>query len=149
MSKEIKYALKHKETGKLLGYSVTSNDGADFCSDTSYSLCHTNSEKWYVDEPEHAEYVRRYSTEWYNAGYDTPNHHFEPEELSVVKVVIEIEEEELEVSLPTFEEYAKFASRGNKNDFKFHMWQKEKHPEVHYNLYSLNQMMEAKKNAPV
>jgi hypothetical protein len=27
MSKEIKYALKHKETGKLLGYSVTSNDG--------------------------------------------------------------------------------------------------------------------------
>jgi hypothetical protein len=145
MSKETKYALRHKNTGDILGYSVLSNDEADFCVDASYTLHHTSNKKWYVDEPEHAEYVRRYSTEWYNADYNTPNHDFRAEELSVVKVVIETEEEELEVEIPTFEEYAKFVSRDNKKDFKFYMWEKEKYPELHYNLYSLNKMMEAKK----
>lgn len=142
--KEIKYALKLKKTGKLLTYEESSNEGKDFCGNITVELSTYGDRIWYADTPEQAEYVRHYSTEWYNAGYDTPNHPYDIEDLITVKVEIEIIEEEIKVKLPTFEEFARYKADkyGNpEKDFDFYMWQKKKHPKIHYDWHELKTMM--------
>lgn len=133
--KEIKYALKLKKKGILLGYYTTPNHG-DAC-DNQYILSETNSNIWYVDTKEHAEYVRNHSTEWYNAVYDTPTHDYKANELAIVKMEIITNMEEIEVKLPTYEEMAKFKSKGNKDDYGFYMLQKKNHPEITYSFYDM------------
>lgn len=146
MSIEIKYALKHKKTKEIVGYYTSPNNGGD-CCDNEYILSLGEDNKWYVDSPEHAEWVKQNSTEWYNAGYDTPNHNFKAADLAVVKVTIEIHEEELDIKLPSFEEYATYKKilYNNENDYIYRMEQKKKHPEMMYSLYDLKEMLKNKK----
>jgi hypothetical protein len=146
--KEKKICLKHKKSGKLLGYSVTANDGADFCIDISHTLhhAHGNDRLWCAHSLEHAEYVRQHTTPWYNATYETPEHYYAPDELAVVEVKIETTEKEIEVTLPTYEEFAEFHSHGNKKEYEFYMYQKRKHPEIHYDYYDLMEMTRARIN---
>lgn len=100
---KIKYGLFHKGKNQLLGFTVQSNADGDCCCDMAYSLDTDTDNEWLVDDALTAAYVRQYSTEWYNAGYDTPINRFEPEELEVVKVTITTEV--VDVTVPTFEEY--------------------------------------------
>ena len=101
-----KYGLRHKKTGNIIGFDVSSNgDDADFCGDLEYSLCEYEKEKiWMVDTPEHATWVAENSTKWYNAGYNTPNHNFKSGELEVIEIEIIESVKPLEVKLPTGKE---------------------------------------------
>ena len=105
--KVIKYGLRHKKAGKILGVSSHSNEGQDFCGDTSFRLTLYSDIMWSVDNILNAEYVRNFSTEWYNAGYTTPTNEFDAEELEVVEIAIETTVGCVEVKIPTFEEYLK------------------------------------------
>ena len=105
--KTIKYGLRHKKTEKILGVSSSSNEGQDFCGDVSFRLTLHSDIMWSVYDLLNAEYVRNFSTEWYNAGYATPTNEFEPEELEVVEIAIETTVACVEVKIPTFEEYLK------------------------------------------
>lgn len=68
------FTLRNKRTGEFVGWTSTSNDGAEFCVSTAYEF-ETNSDRvWIVTSVEVAEYARTNSTEWYNAGYETPTH---------------------------------------------------------------------------
>jgi len=85
----IKYGLRHIESGRLVTVYTRSNAGHDFCCDQEHILSDLPDKPvWGVDERWHADWVRRHSTEWFNAGYDTPSHRFNPDELEVVKITI-------------------------------------------------------------
>lgn len=121
----VKYGLGHIESGKMLGVSVSSNEGADFCGSTQTTLYYSSSPDWLVDTPEHAEWVRHNSTEWYNAGYDTPTHSYEPEELVVVKVTQTFERTEAKV--PSNREILEWRKSKNPREATlFDMWIKER-----------------------
>jgi len=87
--KIIKYALLHKKSNTLVGFYTTSNSG-EFCTDVEYNLVYDEENIWVVDSFEKAEYVRNNSTDWYNANYNTPQHSYHSNELSVVKLEIEV-----------------------------------------------------------
>jgi len=104
------YALRHIKSGRLLSMSISSNSGSDFCGEVTVSLNKSYTDEfdpdiWYIDDIYNAEYVRQFSTEWYNAGERTPKHDFEPEELEVVEIKREIRTTTKNVKVPTFMEY--------------------------------------------
>jgi hypothetical protein len=98
-----KYGLRQKSSGKIVGFSTNSNEGADCCVSTAYQLDVYTPTMWLVDDAVDAEYVRLNSTVWYNADYDTPENPYNPDDLEVVKITISVEMEV--VKIPTFEEY--------------------------------------------
>lgn len=144
---KIKYGLRSKKTKKILGYREESNDGCDFCQSISTYLDEVNDRMWLVDLPENAEFVRQCSTSWYNAGYDTPSHEYDAEELEVVEVKIVTEIKPKTVKIPTIEEY--LAIKYKKSDpehYEFCMKELKENPkEFFYDLYDL---MELKKCEP-
>lgn len=94
-----KFGLRQKSTGKIVGYytSQNSGDGVEL-----QHILEPGAEKfWLVDDPEQAEFVRLNSTEWYNAGYDTPTNHIDTDDLEVVEINVEIKTTSVDVSLPT------------------------------------------------
>lgn len=109
--KTIQYALREIKTGKLLGFTASSNEGGDFCGDTEISLESYSNHIWYAESAEQAEYVRQFPTPWYNAGMETPNHSFEPEELDVVKVERVEEITAVSVQIPTVKEWIELRYR--------------------------------------
>jgi hypothetical protein len=109
---ETVYALRHIETGHLLRMESTSNDGSDFCNDRTVRLSHWSGDDepfdmdtWYIDSMWNAEYVRQFSTEWYNSGERCPKHDYKPDELEIVEVKREIRTAVKHVRIPTFLEY--------------------------------------------
>lgn len=85
-----KFGLLSIRSGKLCGFSTSSNDGNEFCNSVNYILEENRGYwdygVWLVNSYEQAEYVRNNATEWYNSGYDTPSHNFEANDLRVVEV---------------------------------------------------------------
>lgn len=150
MSSEIKYALKHKKKNKLVGYYTSSNDDGDFCCETQYILDINEDNMWYTDTPEHAEWVRNNSTPWYNANYNTPSHFLKANDLVVVKIETTTDMEEVEVKLPTYEEWARVKTKGKgkqgERDYEFYMYQKRRNPEIIYNYYDLIEIMSYREN---
>jgi len=65
----------------------------------------SSKELWFVDTAENAEWVRQNSTEWYNAGHDTPTHDFKPNELEVVEINVTIKAEPVDIKIPTTYEF--------------------------------------------
>lgn len=119
MSITVKYGLRHKKTGELLKVSLTSN-GEDY---EGVSISHTLSDygkDWLVDKMFTAEYVRRNSTEYYNAEYETPKHSFKMDDLEVVKVGIIVDIVPMEVKFPTAEEF----SGNTLYDYQYHGFDK-------------------------
>lgn len=99
---KIKYGLRNKKTKKLMQFDTTSNDGGEFCNSIEYSLSEFGDDgEWLVDSPEHAEWVRLNSTEWYSAGFDTPSHKLKADDYEVVMVEIVQEISKVDVKLPT------------------------------------------------
>lgn len=72
------FALQHKETKKLAGFSANSNDGSDFCSAVEFSIEKGEHTKnvWVVDSRDVAEHAANNSPEWYNAGFKTPTNEY-------------------------------------------------------------------------
>lgn len=101
----VRFGLREKKSGKVLGYSVVANDPDGYCGAVSYTLEAGEDPIWLVDHIEDAEYVRRYSTEWFNAGYESPEHNFKPEDLEVVEVELVVTPAKTEGLFPTMNQY--------------------------------------------
>ena len=116
---EVVYALRHIKSGTLLIMEKTSNAGGDFCNDCTVTLHQPhgdepgdwNPDTWYIDTAMNAEYVRQFSTEWYNSGERTPRHYFKPEDLEVVQIERVIKTMQIKAKVPTFEEYMELKYR--------------------------------------
>lgn len=110
-TEETVYALRHIKAGKLLTYIESSNDGGDFCNSTRVDLDHNDygniNTTWYTDAAWKAEYVRQFSTEWYNSGLECPRHGYEPEELEIIEVYRIITTKKVESHVPSLKEYFK------------------------------------------
>ena len=86
----IRYGLKLKRTGELLGFYPEANPEDGECISVMFHLESRSDCKriWLVDTPEKAEYVRTHSTDWHNADWKTPSHSFSEYDLEVVPVVM-------------------------------------------------------------
>lgn len=142
-----KFGLRIKKTGKLVRFSTRSNEGKDFCGDTTTELNDYGDQDWLVDKALVAEYVRNFSTEWYNAGYETPLHHYEPEELEVVQVTIITRVCPLHVKIPTAEEYFKLKyGPGAKYENPEHLEMvlrdiRSPYRDIKYSLYDITELL--------
>ena len=96
-----RYGLRSKTTGNLLAVVVRSNNGGTFCVDSQHELVREGPTLWLVDSAMHAEYVRQFSTPWYNAEYDNPTHNFKADELEVVSVDIVTTVEAVKAKVPS------------------------------------------------
>jgi hypothetical protein len=142
---EVKYGLWHKKEECMLTVNVSSNEGSDFCIDVSHNLTTYGDQIWYVDNPYVAEYVRNFSTEWYNASYGTPSHEFDADELVVVRVKISTDYCQQDISVPTMEEYLKIKySKTNPGHYKYCMDQLKKYirHSQKYSMYDLLELIE-------
>lgn len=73
--KIVGYAIRHKPSGKLLGFSTVSNDGGEFCEAVSYSLELNADNTWVTYRRDVAERVAKNGpTPWYNASFDSPEY---------------------------------------------------------------------------
>ncbi len=112
---EVVYALRHIEKGTLLIMERLSNSGSDFCNEQTVRLDlpygddpgDWNPDTWYIDSAYNAEYVRNYSTEWYNSSERNPTHSFKPEQLEIVRVERVVKTLQVKAVVPTFEQYIK------------------------------------------
>jgi hypothetical protein len=87
----VRYGLRHIESGNLCGFITTANCEGDFCNEISHELTWiTGDEIWLVSERSEAEYARTHNTEWFNAGYMTPENPYNPDELEVVEIELSI-----------------------------------------------------------
>lgn len=83
----VMYGLKHIKSSKLIGFSLTSNDGGDFCVSVAVDLSHNISDNvWLVSSRILAETARLESMPWYNADFETPHHPYKSDELEVVEI---------------------------------------------------------------
>ncbi len=105
--KETKYGLLHIKSKRLLGIHTSSNAGSDFCGEFTHTLDDYSDNEWLVKHKETAEYVRNYSTHWYNTEHSHPENLFVPKELEVVKVEVERTVKVIDVKIPSLEEWAK------------------------------------------
>jgi hypothetical protein len=63
--------------GELLGYmSVANGPDAEFCVERAYSLHSDEGQPWLVADLKTAQEVAATSTEWYNAGHDSPENQY-------------------------------------------------------------------------
>jgi len=144
---EVVYALRHKKCGKLLRMYETSNEGRDFCNSTTVELEHYCNDEaewhpdtWYVDSALNAEYVRQFSTEWYNSCQRTPKHYFKTEDLEVVEVNRVITTNPIEVKIPTLLEYTE-AEYAEKDPGHYELVKREIEEGTNYAPYSLYELL--------
>lgn len=131
-----KYGLKYKKTGKAVGFFTRSNENGYACCETQFVLDEDSKEIWLVDDPRLAEWVRFNSTKWYNAQYESPTHYFQPEDLEVVEVVVELKP--VEVSIPTpYEFFRRKYQIKNPLHWEHIKEDLERHPEMSYDWYDL------------
>lgn len=135
------YGLRHLKTGKLMSVSTRSNSGGDCCCETQYMLDDYSDSPWIVDNIVTAAYVRENSTEWYNAGYETPTNDYNAEDLEVVEIELVVKNVE-QPKLPTPEEYIerRYNTPGMRSyDPKHAAWTKSKdyYYSIKYCLYDL------------
>ena len=139
------YGLRHIKSGKTLSFSTVSNAGSGFCGETSTYLSVGGDRDWVVESLANAEYVRNYSTEWYNAGYDTPSHEFDSEELEVVEITISVQAV-AGAKVPTIEEYLKVRYKeDNPGHYEYCMSLLHGHDKLSYSLYELNELIREKR----
>jgi hypothetical protein len=140
------YGLFHKKSKSIVG--VTSDfDNSGESVGTYYTLSYNQEPLWIVKDKIGASYVRLNSTEWYNAGYDTPINPYEPEELQVIKIELQCEIEE-PYPIPTFEEYMKrkYLTEGSKSydpNWYNHIMEQRKmwDHDYGYSLYDLRNLL--------
>lgn len=140
------YCLRHKISGELIGYFTSSNADGSFCVDVQYILTEgaENNKLWSVKDKYQAEYVRKFSTEWYNAGYDSPTHYFKPDDLEVVEVEIIQKVTPVKVSIPTLKEYLEVAYK-ERDPGHYKSCMEQIDTLSPYNYYELSELINKKK----
>ncbi len=142
---KIQFGLWHKKEEKLLKYSTLSNSGRGFCGETSTELEIYGDRDWLVDSLINAEYVRHYTTPWYNAGHSTPINNFDADELMAVRVKIEINIEEEKILIPTPRElFIEKFSESNPDHLKNVLEALDSGVDVPYSYYDLQEYIEIK-----
>ena len=141
-NKIIKYGLLLKKKNKILGFYQTSNEGSQFCNDNTTYLSEHEDNIWSVDDPVIAEYVRNFSTEWYNADFETPKHDFKSNKLQVVKIEVITNTEPVDLKIPTMEKYLeiKFKETDPKY-YEYCLKEIKTHRVVNYSLYELQELI--------
>jgi hypothetical protein len=136
------YGLLHKKSNSLLGVSIETDNSGESVG-RIHTLENDREPLWIVEDKLTASYVRVNSTEWYNAGYDTPVNPFDPEELDVVKIELNVMVEE-PTKLPTNEEYLsmRYNTKGGKyydpDHYQYVMSELKKYGRTfRYSLYDL------------
>jgi hypothetical protein len=124
------FILRHT-TGRYLVEEVRSNQGGDFCGETTTRLelgTEDPLRAWMIDTLAGAAYVRRFSTHWYNSDHEQPEHSFEPEELEVVRIDVAVSAEPASFEIPSPRDYmvAKYGPDGQ--------W-----PDAHHLAYVLDE----------
>jgi hypothetical protein len=150
------YVLRHSD-GTYLTAHARPNQG-DNCYGVTVELWSGESDPlqaWNTTDPENAEYVRNFSTPWYNAGHETPNHGYKASELSVVSIAV-MEPEAIKVHIPTVEQYLmrSYGPEGrepNAGHLKYclEMVVKGQLTKYGWHEYSLLKLDEDKKQKPV
>ena len=79
------YALKHKPSGKLLGFSYASNEDAEFNVSVEFTLSLTKRNVWVVTDQNIAENAKT-AIDWFDADFESPNHEFVSHDLVVVEL---------------------------------------------------------------
>jgi hypothetical protein len=139
------YGLLHKKQNVLLGFTTDEDTSGDSVG-TIYTLSYCDDQLWMVGDKLTASYVRLYSTEWYNAGYEHPVNPYEPDELEVVKIELNVTVEE-PYPIPTFEEYMnlKYNTKGKKlydpRHYEYIMSEFRKGANYQYSLYDVRLLM--------
>jgi hypothetical protein len=133
------YGLLHKKENVMLGFSTEEANSCDSVG-TIYTLSYCDEPLWIVKDKLNASYVRLYSTEWYNAGYEHPMNPYKPDELEVVKIEMNVTIEE-PYPIPTFEEYMnlRYNTPGKRSyDPEHCKWVLSEHKKgMPYGIYSL------------
>lgn len=150
------YVLRHKDSRKYLSPSVSSNDGGEFCGDTTttlYADVDDVLEAWRAEESaEHAEYVRQHSTPWYNSSMLTPKHEYEPDELEVCVVSSRVTISDDKPHIPSPREFfnAKYGPHGwepNAGHLNMLYSMLDARQEITYDYYDLRQYLSHAKAA--
>lgn len=86
----IRYGLRLKKSGDILGCDVRSNgtvqEEYSSANELSYYLT-DNDRLWLVNSKDQVEDVKFKSVNMYESSYDYPEHYYKPEELEIVEVV--------------------------------------------------------------
>ena len=70
--------------GKPLHFTIDSNEGAEFCNDTTVELTDDDYYPiWTTNDVRIAAYVKYVSTDWYNSSIETPVNRYVKEELEI------------------------------------------------------------------
>lgn len=81
--KESRYYMLYYK-GKPLRFNAHSNDGAEFCNDTTVELTEWECEEiWTTKDIRIAAYVKYVQTPWFNSDMQQPLHHYKPEDLEI------------------------------------------------------------------
>ena len=144
---KIKFGLWHKKEKKLLKFSVSSTEGADFCGETATKLDLFGDKDWLVDSSINAEYVRNFSTRWYNADYETPTNNFDSNELIVVEVRVETEIKSLDIKVPTVKEFLiEKYEKSEPGHLEYLLQEIDDGREMSYSYYDLEMLIEDRKH---
>jgi hypothetical protein len=149
------FGLRNIKTKQLVGVSTRSNAGGDCCCETQYLLDLSGDTPWIVEDALTTAWVRENSTEWYNAGYDTPTNEYDPATLEVVEIELVVKKVN-QPKLPTLEEYYKRRYTNpdiRTYDMKHYTWvmskaceyQRSRQMYTMYDLYDLLRMEEGRK----
>jgi len=82
------YAIREKNgKRRFLGFCYDAIENPEFSVSVSFSFSMNEGNVWIVDSKETAEFAINNHTPWYNAGYSTPKHDFNPKKFEVVELV--------------------------------------------------------------
>jgi hypothetical protein len=72
------FALLDKETGRCVGFRVSSNADGEYCTSEEYILEDSkySDNIWVVTDRKIAEKAAISTAEWYNAGFNTPRNEY-------------------------------------------------------------------------
>jgi hypothetical protein len=140
------YGLMLKKTREILTFYTQSNNEGEDCYSEQYILTTGHYPPWIVDDILTAAYVKKFSTEWFNAGYETPTHNYKEEELEVVEIEMTMYLK-IQPKIPTPEEFihAKYGDTKSKNYdpnresflIKFLLKEHPEHNNAKYTLWDL------------
>lgn len=112
---ETLYGLRNIRTGEICGYSAADMGDAEFCISVSYSLEEQSYDGrlWLVKDKLNAEYVRRFSTPYYNASYETPElpKKWNPDNYEVIEINLVENCKKIKVDFPSCSEMIEFKLR--------------------------------------
>ena len=86
------FGILHIPSGKLMSWASSSNEEGQFCTDVSFELEKYGDPPWLVKTREEADFAITNSTEWFNAGYETPMNSYPSKDLKVVEINLTIAE---------------------------------------------------------